>query len=430
MMGPWSTFSNLRSPRGPRLPDVELVAQAPDYERCFDLMASLDEGSNKINQGQDVIQYKENYMLYLHQQVRLISRWLGTCFDDSSYTWADLCIAVAKELKTNPNVALGDIVTILYTKRFFHGDPSNANKVVFCLTGWLTMLFEPDVDKMAIDHRSLCIKDCPFSRGPFQAASTSSYHQDWQYVSQPLNFLLMRFGPLVPERPIGDLSRSEDLHLSHLNFYNMQYICKVQVEWTSTLSSHLEFNRRHKILKIFRYPAICQILRNNGEKDVSFLQQIFQDRDQLSATPMDDNVDQSRAFLTEVLWSLDILFLYDSKSSRKLKKCLSGVANTDPLLQRLSNGVGSDHAGDRRPLSDNYSSSVDFPYLGHRMMELQKFSKGQPSSVQLMIRGDRRGIGTEEYYAFKAIFLIGGGTLVLTALQLIVSILQLSLRRS
>jgi hypothetical protein len=73
---------------------------------------------------------------------------------------------------------------------------------------------------------------------------------------------------------------------------------------------------------------------------------------------------------------------------------------------------------------DVYSTSLDFPLLGHRLQKLQQFDlRQQPSRVRDLWRDRRNPL---QWYTFWAVVIVGGVSIVLSFLQLLVSSLQLA----
>lgn len=71
---------------------------------------------------------------------------------------------------------------------------------------------------------------------------------------------------------------------------------------------------------------------------------------------------------------------------------------------------------------DSYSSRDDFPILGSRLAVIQEFNLRQQPSRLWDLWKDRRS--PLQWYTFWAVLVIGGLTIILTILQLIVGIIQ------
>lgn len=72
---------------------------------------------------------------------------------------------------------------------------------------------------------------------------------------------------------------------------------------------------------------------------------------------------------------------------------------------------------------DVYSTALDFPILGRRLLRLQAFDERQQPARIRDLWLDRRS--TLQWYAFWAVLIIGGLTILLTILQLVVACVQL-----
>lgn len=73
---------------------------------------------------------------------------------------------------------------------------------------------------------------------------------------------------------------------------------------------------------------------------------------------------------------------------------------------------------------DVYSTSLDFPLLGPRLLRLQDFdARQQPVRVRDLWR-DRRNV--TQWYTFWAVLVVGGLTIVLGILQLLVASMALA----
>lgn len=75
-----------------------------------------------------------------------------------------------------------------------------------------------------------------------------------------------------------------------------------------------------------------------------------------------------------------------------------------------------------------YRSRDDFPLLGDRLLALQTYSNRlQPNKLRDLWRDRRNPL---QWYTFWAVLLIGGGSLIASILQLVVSIAMLPLMTS
>ena len=92
---------------------------------------------------------------------------------------------------------------------------------------------------------------------------------DSQYI--PLHNLMSRFGKVAPEYtkdmldavdPPLTFGGRNDGWIDHslVRFHTLQKCASIKIEWVESLSLHLEFDRKRKVLKVFRYPSFCFLM--------------------------------------------------------------------------------------------------------------------------------------------------------------------------
>jgi hypothetical protein len=66
--------------------------------------------------------------------------------------------------------------------------------------------------------------------------------------------------------PVPSTGASEILYQSSLNFFSLDKIGHVRLEWVDTITGHLRFNHQQRILGLFRFPTMCivNIMGKNG----------------------------------------------------------------------------------------------------------------------------------------------------------------------
>jgi hypothetical protein len=90
---------------------------------------------------------------------------------------------------------------------------------------------------------------------------------------QPLNTLLGSFGKVIPQRQrqwvsgrvspasIAPVRHDDDwIELSLLCFHALNKVANIKIEWVDSLSLHLEFDNKTKVLKVFRLPSLCLLM--------------------------------------------------------------------------------------------------------------------------------------------------------------------------
>lgn len=60
------------------------------------------------------------------------------------------------------------------------------------------------------------------------------------------------------------------LETTNLNYYTLSKVANIQIIWVDSLLQHLDFDRRSKTLKIFRFPSFCYLLCF-GDLDMTYL---------------------------------------------------------------------------------------------------------------------------------------------------------------
>jgi hypothetical protein len=146
----------------------------------------------------------------------------------------------------------------------------------------------------------------------------------------------------------------------------------------------------------------------------------------------------------EVLMSYRLLFGQTKASRRVARAAITELKNAEPeksydqLLDILLCSRASHNMLRRLPLSlwpischsfkgclqeeNIYSSQDDFPMFGQRLAKLQEFNlRQQPSKLRDLWRDRRNPL---QWYTFWAVLLIGGLTILLAILQLVVGVIQ------
>jgi hypothetical protein len=101
-----------------------------------------------------------------------------------------------------------------------------------------------------------------------------SVEEDIENYDQPLFQLLKRFGGILPQcrrysvtpqELSNALSERHDdqIEISLVCFHTMDVVAGIKIQWVDCLSLHLEFDRRSKTLKVFRFPSVCMIMYGN-----------------------------------------------------------------------------------------------------------------------------------------------------------------------
>lgn len=145
----------------------------------------------------------------------------------------------------------------------------------------------------------------------------------------------------------------------------------------------------------------------------------------------DDRHNQFNSMHREVLLSLRFIF-GSTRKSRKLAYRLAfpTLENRDNAFDALLQGKIDHLLQEPVPLlhgkvatQDFLAPWTDFPLFGERMVELQRYnSLQQPTKTHKMVR-DRRD--PARWYLLWVVLLVGGLSVILSALQLVVGCVQL-----
>ena len=93
--------------------------------------------------------------------------------------------------------------------------------------------------------------------------------------SAPLADVICKFGSFLGPIPYFSppMAQGPDLETidsRELNFFHLCRLGGIKIRWADSLCQHLEFNRREKVLMVFRHPSYCAML-SYGQEDGIFL---------------------------------------------------------------------------------------------------------------------------------------------------------------
>jgi hypothetical protein len=137
----------------------------------------------------------------------------------------------------------------------------------------------------------------------------------------------------------------------------------------------------------------------------------------------------ARSYLVEVLLSYRLLLGQNTRSRRLFReqelekaRCMDQL---DPLLSALcgEKDVGDVGVGELLRERGVYNAPTNFPHLGPRLMELQDYSTSQrPRNIKEVWNDGR---DPERLLTFRAVIIVGGISIGLSFLQLLVGVAQL-----
>lgn len=346
---------------------------------------------------------------------------------------------VAESLINEEEPSLSTIVVDLNTQKLLNEDNDEfAAQLVFQIIGWLSGLWDalpdPSSDSLRLNHvntgrktrRRICRPDTTLS------ISEASY--------QRLHHVARRFEDLLPTPHISHddaiySSRDEERAVitnAYLAFHSLEDLVSVRLAWTGTINQHLQYDSRSKTLCVFKYPSICLLMcKEDGH---TLLSRLFDcERKELFETSQQDFLRgiSFDTFLLELLQSYKLIFGANPKSRKRAAYHIASLRSqndVDPLLELLCTAKD-----DSQELADvfselelehydNYVPVSEFPFFAKRLLSLQIISMYHTPSSLRRLWNDRRNPGT--WFALWAVLIIGFGTLILQALQLVFQIYQ------
>ncbi|KAH8601747.1 hypothetical protein B0O99DRAFT_501053 [Bisporella sp. PMI_857] len=288
----------------------------------------------------------------------------------------------------------------------------------------------------------LTLKD---SLDPLKSLRSSAWRSlvcriDADVIKQPFLSLLGNFGTFVP-KPLRKGSRyqsqtflGDSLIASNLSYYTILKVGHVRIEWVDAISLHLEFDERTLVLKIFRYPSFCAMLCMGRDSKSTIFSRSSSDSESssLSESTLERTSEPyCQDFFAEALCSYRLLFGQHDRAIKEFEKMRSPFAKqdmVDPLLQELC-GVAAARTAiydqiDAPSIKSLYSARADFPFLGGRLRKLHEYVDSQNPSDLKTLWFDRRDV--LRFYTFWAIFVIGGISIVLSIVQIILTGFQIA----
>ncbi|KAH6649418.1 hypothetical protein F5144DRAFT_479266 [Chaetomium tenue] len=242
--------------------------------------------------------------------------------------------------------------------------------------------------------------------------------------------------------PIGEATgdTSEALEVACLNYASLRDIAKINLDWVTDLTSHLDFDATNRRLSVYKFPTFCALsaVAAGGKWPAPILEGV--EREVYGSNKMHDNHSSLHA---EVLLSYRLIF-GQRRGSRQLAKAAlrlerKRVADEydellDPLCAHPYDHKLRDLPSDLWPVTcrnfkgslqeqSSYSSRDDFPHLGQRLAKLQNFTRRQQPSELWDLWRDRRN--PLQWYTFWAVLIVGGISIVLGVLQAVVGVAQL-----
>ncbi len=204
--------------------------------------------------------------------------------DDLAPQIYQLIDQIADDLVADDDANLPGLVHSLQSKGYLTQDElsvSDACRLVFTLLGEMTMLYEPDIET---NRECLGIQAPKVfrSRRKFhKRRGESTFQQPMDKVTLPFRDLLRTFGNVLPQPKLAisaeftQLRTSETLYtdsvvISNIGFDVLDRIGQMKIRWTRSLSRHLAFDERSRILELFEFPSYCALVCASDPDTVAF----------------------------------------------------------------------------------------------------------------------------------------------------------------
>lgn len=451
---------------------------SPLYLTALDLLFGLP--GNYIHELPGILLFFRHldncFSVLIEQKYDVVWTLLGRSVPSDPMAGWEWCFAVMRALSDARDVdaSLENVHSTLLRKSQLsaHALDDNAKeealRAIFASLCWMSMALKPVLNRKPLSSSSPASilagtwaedSDHIVSRHALRRPVVKTFRAFRQSVDQSQ----ADTSPSSFHTALPTLEPSEILYESSLNYFSLHNTGRVRLEWVDLLTSHLRFNRQKRTLSLFRFPSMCiaAIVGKGGNRVVK--QQVAFNTDACLELGILTNCSRIIAELLppdhyytdfaqdddlssvhrEVLLSYRLLFAQSARSRKLIKKHLGELPSNldvDPLLVTLCcTPLKSLHGNSRIPnrifpystlnedgtlqQSDTYSIRDDFPSFGSRLLALQRYNlRQQPSRVKDFWRDRRNPL---QWYTFWAVLWVGGISIVLGALQLLVGIAQL-----
>jgi hypothetical protein len=351
--------------------------------------------------------------------------------DTFTSMWREVCMQASAG-----DCSIDNIVTRLLNEQLIRMDDDEAlgraRNLVFTIVGWQTMLYRPDMG--SYPQGQLCIVD---ETDGHRGHAYMNLQQDQGASRSPLHEFLMGFGVLLPCRNFSALATDDDkkalatknvVSPDSFNAHLLTSVGGFHIKWTDSLACHLEFDPDSNTLYLFRFPTFCAIHLFGEEKGW-----IKTTLSSCAAPPIAASYwathEEVNDLLREILLSYRLLFA-QNKASRNLFRSLSPFGDLpegceDGGLWELCGKEQSSFEAWQRD-HDSYVLRRDFPVLRSRLAVLaQHFSNKRPRTWK-ELWNDKRD--SSSWFTFWAVLIIGGMSILLAFVQVVLQIVQVSLQ--
>ena len=360
-----------------------------------------------------------------------------------SNTWSPRLVRIFSEIAsfatTSQYPSIDDIVTHLLVRNLIeeeHGKDGTlgARSLVFAIIGWQTMLYRPALG--TCPPQQLAVVD---EQDGYHGHAFMVLKQFQGSAKRPLHDFLMGFGILLPP---SDLCTSTNVEVrksftelktiepSSFNAFLLESIGHFKIKWVDVLSCHLEFDERTNTIFLFRFPSFCIACGQFGKGEKPSEAVIYAGASPSSSSRQWACEEDVTKMLLETLLSYRLLFAQD-KQARKLYRRLDPFAGIplegrDHLLSSLC-GRKSFHLSQLPSDQDSYDLQRHFPILRSRIAGIHRLlSASKPRGWKELWRDKRDSAG---WLTFWIVLIFGGVAILLSALQVLLQILQMAIKK-
>jgi hypothetical protein len=334
--------------------------------------------------------------------------------------------------RDNEGVSIDEILKHLRDCGLFEslGELIGAQRLlIFATLGWQSMLYQAAFNVCSVQELAI-------HRNPHQPQSSlvfDTYRVAADLSDRPLSILLKAFGNLLPARTSETAqfasetgkraSKWHPLYPNETNAFLLHVLLHVNIQWVDSLSLHLDYDQSSRTLSLFAYPSFClEMLHNRG------VIYSFASVEGPCADPRADNDDISQ-YLKEVLLTYRLLFGQSAASRKFFRRTFipseDQGCQLDNLLPQLCAKSRLDRPSGYIPLDRSvYFSARDFPVFYDRIeLIANELKNSKPNTLSGLLR-DRRD--TLQFWTFWLVSIIGGISILLSLIQVILQGIQLA----
>lgn len=190
--------------------------------------------------------------------------------------FCQLLIEVATLVSSRKDLGIPEISSMVQWPRNGEENTHGISQFIFIGLGLVTLLFDP---KTVPTGGSL-----ELNRNGYRQSSKNETWRAVQHsledVSGSISDLLRSFGgvkgciPRCSSKPNSG-NGLDTIYGLNLCFYTLTKLVDINILWVDDMCSHLEFDWKRKILKLFRFPSFCALIAL-GNEDSNFLSRFVQ----------------------------------------------------------------------------------------------------------------------------------------------------------